>query len=170
MAEGAAAIAVISTGYQMYANKKATEEKQAAAQQEANALAMQSAEMQDRYEINKLRLEKDFTKYKGDVSLSAAKAGVDIGSAPLYLLEQVNRDYQEEQYNMFRESQFKSLQMYNQGQFAQQQVGRIGALGRTQGYGIFMQGGASVANIYQAQKANNDANRRADLYARGQGG
>jgi hypothetical protein len=150
MAEAAAVAVVASTAYQIYANEEATKEKKKIAQEEAKANQIEANEMLARYEINKSRLTKDYTKYLGDVRDVNVKAG--LANTPLYVLEQVNRDYQEEMYNMQREAQFKSNQMYREGDFANARAKSIANTGRTQSYGLFMQGAAQTAGMYANRK------------------
>lgn len=148
MAEGAAAATIAATAYQIYANEQSTKEKEKVALQEAQANDIAAAEMQDRYEINKSRLTKDYNKYVGQASLATASAGIDMSGSSLLLLEQVNRDYQDELYNMQRESKFRVYQQYQEGTFARNRAESISQVGRIQTTGLFMQGAAQVAGIY----------------------
>lgn len=148
MAHAAAAAVVAGTAYQIYANEKATQEKEKAALEEAQAREAEANEIAARYEINRKSLEKDYTKYKGDVEGAYIKAGLDVGTAPLYLLEQVHQDYIDEQYNMRRESLFKTQQLYQEGSFLKKQAKGMENIGRMQSYGQLLQGAGQVAGIY----------------------
>ena len=144
MAAAPIAVTVAATAYQMYANSKANDEKEAAARDQAAANFADAKEMQDRLAINTVKLAKDYGKYKGDVGQATAAAGIDINSS-LYVMEQVNKDYIDETYNMQREANYRIAQTYKEGQFSLRNAQSISSIGRSQNVATFMQGAGQAA-------------------------
>jgi hypothetical protein len=143
MAYGAAAVAVIGTGFQIYANNKEAKAKSAAARASADAANKQAIDLLERYRINAEFLKVEGRAFIGDQIAASAELG--RGDAPLLLLEETNMKVQKQLDIEEMEAESKAAAIRSGAQVDLQLAGDIRRANRTRNVGTFLSGVSSIA-------------------------
>lgn len=94
MATGALiGVTAVSTGVQIYGQRKASRAKERAARSEAESKRQQALDLIERFEINTDVLRRRGKQFKGEQIAAFVSGGVEISSgSPLLAMEQTNRN------------------------------------------------------------------------------
>lgn len=144
-AEVAAGAAIVGVGMQAYGQYKASEEKAAAARQDARLRKAQAKEMLERLNIEEQDLRLEGESFKAEQQTAYAKSGVAIGSgATLLALEDTNYKITKQLQTMRRDVTFRADQILKGAQYTEQSASSIARAGSIMAGATLLQGGADI--------------------------
>lgn len=149
MATGAAiAVAVASTGVQMYSARKAAKAQERTMRAKAEAKRIQAEELLKRNEYNIEQLELEAEEFSGAQIARMAKSGVGLGvGVSLTALEQTQERLTRAVNISRREAEFKASQLRAGADIDTRLGSDIRSASRRERAGIFLSGAAKTASL-----------------------
>lgn len=118
-------ILTVGTAIQVFGNIKEGNQKAEAAEKDAANQRLQATEVERRASVRADLMGKEGEKLLSSQESYFAKAGVEMSGSPLLVMEQTNKDYHAEIFEMFNESAFRASQLRAGAKFEEESASDI---------------------------------------------